>query len=293
MSQMTRMMIHIKPIIGFVIRRRQHVFPKHGLVEKVGDSLLDMKPKRIVLSGPSGFLGDRVLNSILSVQSHRRKYALDPGEIILLSSGPGRLMSQLTKRYNKSTLSNVRASRVDYYTQHDVGMWRDHLGSLGLKGSDSVFVNLAAVAGPQKDRPDAMLDVNYRAPVAAAKACEDLEFGHLVQSSTQATNAERAGQVCIFLPHSVPHQFKATTQIIMLTQSHSQVPYSRGKAMADFAMSNMQGLPVTIALLGLLYSKEDGLVGQSGGTLNLVDLCKLPITPIMVRHALASTTHIN
>lgn len=53
--------------------------------------------------------------------------------------------------------------------------------------------------------------------------------------------------------------------------------------MADFAMSNMQGLPVTILLLGLLYSKEDGLVGQSGGNINLVDLCKLPITPIMVR----------
>ena len=40
-----------------------------------------------------------------------------------------------------------------------------------------------------------MMDVNYRAPVAAAKACEQLGFGHWIQSSTQATNAERAGQV--------------------------------------------------------------------------------------------------
>ena len=246
---------------GYVIFRSQHVFPKHGLVEKIGDELLDMKPKKIVLSGPSGFLGSRVLNSLLSVQAFRKKYALDPGEIILLSSGPGRLMSHLTERYTRSTLSHVRASRVDYYTQHDVDTWRDHLGSLGLRGSDSVFVNLAAVAGPQKGRVDAMLDVNYKAPVAAAKACEHLEFGHLVQSSTQATNAERAGQV----------------------------PYSRGKAMADFCMSNLQSLPVTIALLGLLYSKEDGLVGQAGSNLNLVDLCKLPVTPIMV---LLRTCHV-
>lgn len=40
-----------------------------------------------------------------------------------------------------------------------------------------------------------MMDVNYNAPVAAASACERLGFGHWVQSSTQATNAERAGQV--------------------------------------------------------------------------------------------------
>ena len=58
-----------------------------------------------------------------------------------------------------------------------------------------MFVNLAAVAGPVAGRPDAMMDVNYRAPVAAATACQQLGFGHWVQSSTQATNAERAGQV--------------------------------------------------------------------------------------------------
>mmetsp|Transcript_13649 Transcript_13649/g.20451 ORF Transcript_13649/g.20451 Transcript_13649/m.20451 type:complete len:259 (-) Transcript_13649:170-946(-) len=96
------------------------------------------------------------------------------------------------------------------------------------------------------------MDVNYRAPLAACKACEELEFGHWIQSSTQAINAERAGQV----------------------------PYARAKAMADFAISNM-ALPVTITVLGLLYSKHDGLVGQRGSDLNLSDLCRLPLTPIM------------
>lgn len=64
-----------------------------------------------------------------------------------------------------------------------------------LKGENCAFVNLAAVAGPVVGITDAMMDVNYRAPVAAAKACEQLGFGHWIQSSTQATNAERAGQV--------------------------------------------------------------------------------------------------
>lgn len=56
-------------------------------------------------------------------------------------------------------------------------------------------MNLAAVAGPIVGKQDAMMDVNYKAPVAAARACEQLGFGHWVQSSTQATNSERAGQV--------------------------------------------------------------------------------------------------
>mgnify|MGYP003709402185 CR=1 FL=1 len=56
-------------------------------------------------------------------------------------------------------------------------------------------MNLAAVAGPIVGIADALMDVNYRAPVAAAMACEQLGFGHWIQSSTQATNAERAGQV--------------------------------------------------------------------------------------------------
>ena len=60
---------------------------------------------------------------------------------------------------------------------------------------------------------DAMMDVNYKAPVAAAQAATELKFGHWVQSSTQATRAERAGQVM----------------------------YSRAKAMADSALSRMEG----------------------------------------------------
>ena len=73
----------------------------------------------------------------------------------------------------------------------------------------SLIFYLLQLAGPRSDRPDAMMAVNYRAPIAAARACEALEFGHWVQSSTQAVKAERAGQV----------------------------PYSRWKAMADYAVS--------------------------------------------------------
>lgn len=118
-----------------------------------------------------------------------------------------------------------------------------------------MFVNLAGVAGPDKTKPlkDVMMDVNYKAPLAAAKACEILEFGHWVQSSTQATKAERAGQV----------------------------PYSRANAMIDHALSRLVNLPVTIACLGLLYCQTDGIVGQVGDKLNLVDLAMLPLTPIM------------
>ncbi|RYG69278.1 hypothetical protein EON64_03105 [archaeon] len=118
-------------------------------------------------------------------------------------------------------------------------------------------MNLAAVAGPVEGVPDAMMDVNYKAPAAASRAAEKLGFGHWVQSSTQATNAERAGQV----------------------------PYSKGKAMLDFALTRAKDMPVTIACLGLLYSKEDGLIGQERkGTskINLIDLALLPLTPIMV-----------
>ena len=35
------------------------------------------------------------------------------------------------------------------------------------------------------------------APAAAGMACAELQFGHWIQSSTQATNAERSGQVII------------------------------------------------------------------------------------------------
>jgi len=52
--------------------------------------------------------------------------------------------------------------------------------------------------------------------------------------------------------------------------------------MADFSLANMQRLPASIVLLGLLYSKDDGLIGQQGSALNLADLVKFPLTPIMV-----------
>jgi nucleoside-diphosphate-sugar epimerase len=177
--------------------------------------LLQCSPKRVVLSGPSGFLGTHVLDSLLEVHQLRKENGLEPGEITLLSSSPGNTMKRLQKKYGEDKMKTVRASRVDYFTQHDCETWRDQLGSLGnsradhyedlcsncndsfpgLKGENVTFVNLAAVAGPVTGIADAMMDVNYRAPVAAAKACEILGFGHFIQSSTQATSAERAGQV--------------------------------------------------------------------------------------------------
>ena len=51
--------------------------------------------------------------------------------------------------------------------------------------------------------------------------------------------------------------------------------------MLDYALSRMDSLPVTIATLGLLYCKTDGLVGQAGSGLNLIDLSLLPLTPIL------------
>lgn len=57
--------------------------------------------------------------------------------------------------------------------------------------------------------------------------------------------------------------------------------------MADFALTHMKGgLPVSIACLGLLYCKTDGIIGQArerGSMVNLIDLSLLPLTPIMVR----------
>ncbi|CAM9160333.1 unnamed protein product, partial [Ectocarpus fasciculatus] len=218
-----------------------------------GQKILSARPKRIVLSGPSGFLGSRVLDSILAGHAYRKEENLPPGEVVLMSSSPGNLMRRLKRRYGRETMATIRASRVDYYTQHSASTWRDQLGSLGLRGDDCVFVNLAGVAGPKDGRLDALMDVNYHAVVAASEAAEELGFGHWVQSSTQATNAERAGQV----------------------------PYARAKAMADFALSNMTRLPASIVLLGLLYSKDDGLIGQQGSDLNLADLSTFPLTPIM------------
>ena len=135
----------------------------------------------------------------------------------------------------------------------------------------------------------------------AAQAASELKFGHWVQSSTQATRAERAGQVttaqplgqppvrhtlyallCLTTHHcrhhhhrhhhnhhrSSPHIIVVIIIIIIIvvitTHHHhhhhphrhdGQVMYSRAKAMADSALSRMEGLPVTIASLGLLYCK--------------------------------------
>ena len=224
------------------------------LLEHAGEAIRSARPKQIALSGPAGFLGSRVLDAILDAHDHRRACGLEPGEVVLLSSSPGNLMSRLMLQHGAKRMASVRATRVDYYFQHDLDSWRDQLGSLGMGGPDAVFVNLAALAGPRQDRPDAMMAVNYRAPLAAARACESLNFGHWIQSSTQAVKAERAGQV----------------------------PYSRWKAMADHSLSRLEKLPVSVFTLGLLYCKEQGVVGQRGGDqLNMVDLTLLPITPVM------------
>ena len=45
---------------------------------------------------------------------------VEPGEAVLLSSSPGHLMSRLTDTYGSEALDTVRASRVDYYHQHQV-----------------------------------------------------------------------------------------------------------------------------------------------------------------------------
>ena len=163
-----------------------------------GQKILSSRPKRIVLSGPSGFLGSRVLDSILVCRykyavyyvelfcspqaghAYRKEENLPPGEVVLMSSSPGNLMRRLKRRYGRETMATIRASRVDYYTQHSAATWRDQLGSLGLRGDDCVFVNLAGVAGPKDGRLDALMDVNYHAVVAASEAAEELGFGHWV-----------------------------------------------------------------------------------------------------------------
>lgn len=229
-----------------------------SFIRSTGHSILAEPPKKIVLSGPSGFLGRHVLDSILLAHELKLKNNENPGELILLSYSPGNLMERLHKQYGSEKMKTVRASRVDYYTQHDVETWINHLGSLGLEGNNCVFINLAAITHTEQassDRSKGGLGaVNYQAPLSAAKACKILGFGHWIQASTQAVIAERAGQV----------------------------PYSRGKAMLDFALSRMDGLPVSVACLGLLYCKNNIKVGQDGPTkLSMTDLSLLPLTPIM------------
>jgi hypothetical protein len=45
--------------------------------------LLQEAPKRVVLSGPSGFLGSRVLDSILQVHELRANAGIDPGKNVV------------------------------------------------------------------------------------------------------------------------------------------------------------------------------------------------------------------
>lgn len=41
-------------------------------IEKIGPRLCELSPKRIVLSGPSGFLGSRLLKSILEATTNEK-----------------------------------------------------------------------------------------------------------------------------------------------------------------------------------------------------------------------------
>lgn len=239
-----------------------------------GSKILSASPKSIALSGPSGFLGSQVLDSILDIFLFRHENKVEPGKILLLTSSPGRLMKRLSERYGRNKMQFIRASRVDFFTQHNWNTWKDNLASLGFVDSDGlVFCNLAAIAGPLRgsgDRltaesksrmtrghgedVDRMMDVNYRAVCGAARACEQLGFEHFIQSSSQAVNVERAGQVL----------------------------YARGKAMADAMLLQRKGMNATsIVRLGLLYCRESASLGQDGDKLNLVDLAKLPLTPIL------------
>jgi len=58
----------------------------------------------------------------LQIHDYRSKRGLDPGEVVLLSYNPGKLMEQLVRKYGREKLRTIRASRVDYYTQHDHGI---------------------------------------------------------------------------------------------------------------------------------------------------------------------------
>jgi len=52
-----------------------------SLIKNAGTLLQEGYPKRIILSGPSGFLGQRVLECILKVHQHRMKQGIKPGEV--------------------------------------------------------------------------------------------------------------------------------------------------------------------------------------------------------------------
>jgi hypothetical protein len=60
--------------------------------------------------------------------------------------------------------------------------------------------------------------------------------------------------------------------------------------MADYALVRTK-VPISVACLGLLYSKDDVVIGQGRGDnlINLIDLALLPLTPIMVRESFSSS----
>lgn len=99
---------------------------------KAKEIILNSPAKTVLLSGPSGFLGSRVFESILHAHMMREEAGVEPGEVILLSGSPGRLMGKLYEKYGTEKMKTVRASRVDYFKQHDTETWIDHLGSLGM-----------------------------------------------------------------------------------------------------------------------------------------------------------------
>ena len=51
--------------------------------------------------------------------------------------------------------------------------------------------------------------------------------------------------------------------------------------MADFSLARLERLPVTVLTIGMLFCKDQLIVGQRGDSLNLVDLATLPLTPVM------------
>ena len=66
-------------------------------------------------------------------------------------------------RYGRNKMQFIRASRVDFFTQHSTDMWKDNLASLGFVDSDGlVFCNLAAISGPLRMKGDRMADVKSK-----------------------------------------------------------------------------------------------------------------------------------
>ena len=150
------------------------------LLTLAGEAIREAPPKQIALSGPAGFLGSRVLGCILDAHDYRRAHGLEPGEVVLLSSSPGNLMSRLTNQYGNRRMATVRATRVDYYFQHDLDSWRDQLGSLGM-GAPTPSSSTSPRSPAASGSPDAMMAVNY-AHRSPPRAC-GRSAGHWIQSS--------------------------------------------------------------------------------------------------------------